>query len=123
MFKNWLAFLFILFFLSSCGKSNLEKMGLIKKQQDEYSFTKKNALVMPPDMLLRPPGTEKKQDLNVRETNIIDENSGEELSLDEILTGSNLKKKKVKKKYRQISKSEKSLINDILNAKASAELK
>ena len=78
---------------------------------------------MPPDMLLRPPGTEKKQDLNYRETNIINENSAEELSLDEILTGSNLKKKKIKKKYRQISKSEKSLINDILNAKASAELK
>ncbi|MBJ57850.1 MAG: hypothetical protein CMP24_06385 [Rickettsiales bacterium] len=94
--------------LVSCGGSPL----FSKKTLDPYTLTKKRPLIMPPDMVLRPPGKEQVSMKN-SSNSISEEDAYEnELSIDDILLG----KKNSNKKKR--SKQDKELITDILKAKA-----
>ena len=94
--------------LVSCGGSSF----FSKKTLDPYTLTKKRPLIMPPDMVLRPPGKEEASMKN--SSNPISEEAAYEndLSIDDILLGNkNSNKKKRRKK-------DKDLISDILKAKA-----
>ena len=94
--------------LVSCGGSSF----FSKKTLDPYTLTKKRPLIMPPDMVLRPPGKEQTSMKN--SSNPISEEDAyeNELGIDDILLGNKNSNKKKR------SKKDKDLISDILKAKA-----
>ena len=75
---------------------------------------------MPPDMILRPPGTEEKIKKNKNTSNI---NTISDLSLDEILLGEKPIKKKNKFTSKKIKIKNKDIVYRILKARANKILK
>ena len=63
----------------SCSNESLQKIGITKKKNNQFSVSRKAPLEMPPDMFLRPPklkNEKKKNNLSLED---------EELSVDDIL--------------------------------------
>ena len=102
-----------------CSEKNMNKMGLRKEQADAYSISRKNPLIMPPDMTLRPPKEEGVYDNKIGKNKISDSDKISDISIDEILIGSN---KKIKSKTKN-NKYSRDLVTSILKAKIDAILK
>ena len=101
-FIHFIIFLFIV----SCSNDRLVKIGVVKKKANQFSVSRKAPLEMPPDMYLRPPKTEKKENNN----NFNDA----EINLDDILDNSkNSEENKDKNSLR-----EKRILKKILNTEA-----
>ena len=102
--------------LISCSNERLQKIGVTKKKNNQFSVSRKAPLEMPPDMLLRPPKLKnetKKNNLSLED---------EELSVDDILSNKVNKKEAVNNDLIKIKAKEKRILKKILNTKA-AELK
>ena len=112
--------IFISLFLTSCGEKTLRNIGLKQEEIDSFSVSRKQALDMPPDMILRPPGTEEKIKKNKNTSNI---NTISDLSLDEILLGEKPIKKKNKFTSKKIKIKNKDIVYRILKARANKILK
>ena len=112
--------IFISLFLTSCGEKTLRNIGLKQEEIDSFSVSRKQALDMPPDMILRPPGTEEKIKKNKNTSNI---NTISDLSLDEILLGEKPIKKRNKLISKKIKPKNKDIVYRILKARANKILK
>ena len=98
--------------LISCSKERLQKIGVTKKNNNQFSVSSKAPLEMPPDMFLRPPKLKnetKKNNLNLND---------EELSIDDILNNKINKKDAVDNDSTKIKSKEKRILKKILNKKA-----
>ena len=111
---------YLYFFLStiltmlfiSCSNESLQKVGITKKKNNQFSVSRKAPLEMPPDMLLRPPKLKnetKKNNLNLED---------EELSVDDILNNKVNKKDVVDNDLMKTKAKEKRILKKILNKKA-----
>ena len=97
---------FIFLFIASCSNEKLVKIGAVKKKTNQFSISRKEPLEMPPDMYLRPPKSEKKEN----NSNL----NSEEIGLDDILANAKFSEKnKDKEKLR-----EERILKKILNTKA-----
>ena len=94
---------FIFLFIASCSNEKLVKIGAVKKKTNQFSISRKEPLEMPPDMYLRPPKSEKKEN----NSNL----NSEEISVDDILAN----KKKLRKNKDKNSLREKRILKKILN--------
>ena len=111
---------FLYFFLStiltllliSCSNERLQKIGVTKKKNNQFSVSRKAPLEMPPDMLLRPPKLKKETKQN--NLNLEDE----ELSVDDILNNKVNKNDAVDNDATKIKSKEKRILKKILNTKA-----
>ena len=102
--------------LISCSNERLQKIGVTKKKNNQFSVSRKAPLEMPPDMFLRPPKLKnetKKNNLSLED---------KELSVDDILNNNVKKKDEVDNDSIKIKSKEKRILKKILNTKA-AELK
>ena len=109
--------LFKLLITVGCSYNRLENLGLLKEKANEYSLARKAPLIMPPDMYLRPPSSEK-------EVTISNDNIEDDISLDDILVGNVRTKNKINNK--RIIKSvnnEAKILKKILDKKAVILLK
>tara|TARA_A100001035_G_scaffold231012_1_gene193068 strand:+ start:107 stop:466 length:360 start_codon:yes stop_codon:yes gene_type:complete len=98
--------------LISCSNERLQKIGVTKKKNNQFSVSRKAPLEMPPDMLLRPPKLKKetkKNNLSLRD---------EELSVDDILNNKANKKDVVEDDSMKTILKEKRILKKILNTKA-----
>ena len=110
--KIYFKFFIIALGLASCDGPSIFSRSTI----DPYTITKKTPLIMPPDMQLRPPGTQESSMSNRKK--LANENLNEEnLSVDDILFGTNQKIIKNSKSM------EKKIIKNILKSKSGAILK
>ena len=111
---------FLYFFLStiltlsliSCSNESLQKIGVTKKKNNQFSVSRKAPLEMPPDMFLRPPKLKnetKKNNLRLED---------EELSVDDILNNNVNKKDAVVNDLTKIKAKEKRILKKILNTRA-----
>ena len=115
MKSNYLYFL--LFTIStllfiSCTNESLQKVGITKKKNNQFSVSRKAPLEMPPDMFLRPPKLKnetKKNNLSLED---------DELSVDEILSNKVNKKDAVNNDIMKIKAKERRILKKILNKKA-----
>ena len=98
--------------LISCSNERLQKIGVTKKKNNQFSVTRKAPLEMPPDMFLRPPKLKNETNKN----NISEE--GEELSIDDILNNKVNKKDIVDNNSTKKNLKEKRILKKILNKKA-----
>ena len=64
--------LFKLLITVGCSYNRLENLGLLKEKANEYSLARKAPLIMPPDMYLRPPSSEK-EEVTISNDNIEDD--------------------------------------------------
>ena len=111
---------FLYFFLStiltllfiSCSNESLQKIGVTKKKNNQFSVSRKAPLEMPPDMFLRPPKLKNK----TKKNNLSLED--EELSVDDILNNKISKKDAVDNDSTKIKSKEKRILRKILNMKA-----
>ena len=113
-----LNYLFFFFFailtlvFISCSNESLQKIGVSKKKNNQFSVSRKAPLEMPPDMFLRPPKLKKetkKNNLSLEE---------EELSIDDILNNKVNKKDLVEGGPMKKTLKEKRILKKILNTKA-----
>ena len=98
--------------LISCSNERLQKIGVTKKKNNQFSVSRKAPLEMPPDMFLRPPKLKnetKKNNLSLED---------EELSVDDILNNKVNKKEAVDNDSKKIKSKEKRILKKILNTKA-----
>ena len=98
--------------LISCSNERLQKIGVIKKKNNQFSVSRKAPLEMPPDMFLRPPKLKnetKKNNLSLED---------EELSVDDILNNKVNKKYVVDKDLMKTKAKEKRILKKIFNKKA-----
>ena len=98
--------------LISCSNERLQKIGVTKKKNNQFSVSRKAPLEMPPDMLLRPPKLKnetKKNNLSLED---------EELSVDDILNNKVNKNDAVDNDATKIKSKEKRILKKILNTKA-----
>ena len=113
-------FNYLYFFLStvltllfiSCSNESLQKIGVTKNKNNQYSVSRKAPLEMPPDMFLRPPKLKnqlKKNNLSLED---------EELSVDDILNNKVSKKGAADNPSVKIKSKEKRILKKILNKKA-----
>ena len=79
--------------LISCSNETLQKIGVTKKKNNQFSVSRRAPLEMPPDMLLRPP----KLKNEVKKNNSSLEDA--ELSVDDILNDKINGKKAVHNEY------------------------
>ena len=100
-FVNFLIFSFLI----ACSNEKLVNMGVIKTKTNQFSVSRKSPLEMPPDMYLRPPKLEEKEN----NSNL---NSAEK-SLDDILADTKISENKDKNILK-----EKRILKKILNADA-----
>ena len=113
-------FKFLYFFLPtiltllfiSCSNETLQKIGVTKKKNNQFSVSRRAPLEMPPDMFLRPP----KLKNEVKKNNSSLE--AEELSIDDILNDKVNGKKTVHNEATKIKLKEKRILEKILNTKA-----
>ena len=98
--------------LISCSNESLQKVGITKKKNNEFSVSRKAPLEMPPDMLLRPPKLKNK----AKKNNLSLED--EELSVDDILNNTANEKDSVNNDLMKIKSKEKRILKKILNTKA-----
>ena len=103
-------FLTLLFI--SCSNESLQKVGITKKKNNQFSVSRKAPLEMPPDMLLRPPKLKNETEKN--NLNIEDE----ELTVDDILSNKVNKKDAVSNDLMKIKAKERRILKKILNKKA-----
>ena len=96
----------------SCSNESLQKIGIAKKKNNQFSVSRKAPLEMPPDMLLRPPKLE-----NERKKNYLSLED-EELSVDDILNNKINKKVAVSNDLLKTKAKEKRILKKILNKKA-----
>ena len=96
----------------SCSNESLQKVGIIKKKNNQFSVSRKAPLEMPPDMLLRPPKLKNETEKN--NLNIEDE----ELTVDDILSNKVNKKDTVDNDSTKTKSKEKRILKKILNKKA-----
>ena len=98
--------------LISCSNEGLQKIGVMKKKNNQFSVSRKAPLEMPPDMFLRPPKLKnetKKNNLSLED---------EELSVDDILSNKVNKKDAVNNDLMKTKAKEKRILKKILNKKA-----
>ena len=98
--------------LISCSNESLQKIGVTKKKNNQFSVSRKAPLEMPPDMFLRPPKLKnetKKNNLSLED---------EELSIDDILNNKVNKKDTVDNDSTKTKSKEKRILKKILNKKA-----
>ena len=115
LFKFNFTVLFLACFLGACGDGTLKKIGLKKEEVDAFTVSRKQALDMPPDMILRPPGKEKK--ISTIKYKKLKTESTSDLSLEDILFDNpNLNNKPLNS--RRELKTKRSIVNKILNTKA-----
>ena len=98
--------------LISCSNEGLQKIGVMKKKNNQFSVSRKDPLEMPPDMFLRPPKLKnetKKNNLRLED---------EELSVDDILNNNVNKKDAVVNDLTKIKAKEKRILKKILNTRA-----
>ena len=98
--------------LISCSNERLQKIGVIKKKNNQFSVSRKAPLEMPPDMFLRPPKLKnetKKNNLSLED---------EKLSVDDILNNKVKKKDVADDDSTKIKLKEKRILKKILNTKA-----
>ena len=98
--------------LISCSNEGLQKIGVMKKKNNQFSVSRKAPLEMPPDMLLRPPKLKnetKKNNLSLED---------KELSVDDILNNKVNKKDTVDNNSTKTKSKEKRILKKILNKKA-----
>ena len=103
-------FLTLLFI--SCSNESLQKVGITKKKNNQFSVSRKAPLEMPPDMLLKPPKLKnetKKNNLSLED---------EELSVDDILNNKVNKEDVVDTDLKKTKAKEKRILKKILNKKA-----
>jgi hypothetical protein len=98
--------------LISCSNENLQKIGVTKKKNNQFSVSRKVPLEMPPDMFLRPPKL--KNETNKNNLSIEDEG----LSVDDILNNKSNKKKALGSDLMKTKSKEKRILKKILNTKA-----
>ena len=98
--------------LISCSNESLQKIGVIKKKNNQFSVSRKAPLEMPPDMLSRPPKLKKE----TKQNNFSLEDK--ELSVDDILNNKANKKDEVEDDTMKIILKEKRILKKILNTKA-----
>ena len=116
---NYLYFLLcaiLTLLLISCSNESLQKIGITKKKNNQFSVSRKAPLEMPPDMFLRPPKLKnetKKNNFRLED---------EEFSVDDILNNKVNKKDVVSNDLLKTKAKEKRILKKILNTKA-AELK
>ena len=96
----------------SCSNESLQKVGITKKKNNQFSVSRKAPLEMPPDMFLRPP----KLKNETKKNNLSLEN--EELSVDDILSNKVNKKDAVDSDLMKTKAKEKRILKKILNKKA-----
>ena len=110
--------LFKLLITVGCSYNRLENLGLLKEKANEYSLARKAPLIMPPDMYLRPPSSEKE------EVTISNDNIEDDISLDDILVG-NVRTKNQRNNKRIIKSvnNEAKILKKILDKKAVILLK
>ena len=95
----------IILFIVSCSNDSLVNLGVVKKKANQFSVSRKAPLEMPPDMYLRPPKSEKKEN----NSNL----NSPEKSLDDILADTKISENKDKNILK-----EKRILKKILNADA-----
>ena len=96
----------------SCSNENLQKIGLVKKKNNQFAISRKAPLEMPPDMYLRPPKLKnetKKNNLTLED---------KELSVDDILNNKVNYKDQVNNASMRKKSKEKRILKKILNTKA-----
>ena len=96
----------------SCSNESLQKVGIIKKENNQFSVSRKAPLEMPPDMLLRPPKLKnetKKNNLSLED---------DELSVDDILSNKVNKRDAVNNDFMKIKAKERRILKKILNTKS-----
>ena len=103
----------------SCSEKSMNKLGLRKEQSDAYAVSRKNPLTMPPDMTLRPPIEKDGYDSSLIKNKSSDSDSVGDMSIDEILIGSNTKENRKSKN----NKNAVDLVTRILKTKIDAVLK
>ena len=100
----------LLISLTSCSGSSI----FSKASLDPYTINKRKPLIMPPDMLLRPP---EKEESRIKIKEKVDyKNNQKESTLDDILLGTNTLSNKINRKRR------KEIIYNILKKEAGAIL-
>ena len=85
----------LLISLTSCSGSSF----FSKASLDPYTINKKKPLIMPPDMLLRPPGKEESKSKIKKKADY--KNNIEESTLDDILLGKNTLSNKINNKKKK----------------------
>ena len=96
----------------SCSNESFQKIGIIKKKNNQFSVSRKAPLEMPPDVLLRPPKLKneaKKNNLSLED---------EEYSVDDILNNKVNKKDTVRNDILKTKAKEKRILKQILKKKA-----
>ena len=96
----------------SCSNESLQKVGITKKKNNQFSVSRNAPLEMPPDMLLRPPKLKnetKKNNLSLED---------EETSVEDILNNKVNKKDAVDNDSMKTKLKEKRILKKILNTKA-----
>ena len=102
--------LFILTLLSSCGF-------IEPKSANEYTVTRKAPLVIPPDMNMTPPGNTSRKESNRA---LLSNKSDTNFSVEDILIGKIVDKKKYKKQKRsQTISTRRKLLEKLLSMKPS----
>ena len=96
----------------SCSNESLQKVGITKKKNNQFSVSRKAPLEMPPDMLLRPPKLKKE----TKQNNFSLEDK--ELSVDDILNNKVNKKDTVDNDPMKTKLKETRILKKILNKKA-----
>ena len=115
MIFNYLYFLLctiLTLLFISCSNESLQKVGITKKKNNQFSVLRKAPLEMPPDMFLRPPKLKnetKKNNLSLEDV---------ELSVDDILSNKINKKESVNNDLMKIKAKERRILKKILNKKA-----
>ncbi len=115
MIFNYLYFLLctiLTLLFISCSNESLQKVGITKKKNNQFSVSRKAPLEMPPDMLLRPPKLKnetKKNNLSLED---------DELSVDDILSNKVSKQDAVNNDLMKIKVKERRILKKILNKKA-----
>ena len=95
----------------SCSNESLQKIGITKKNNNQFSISRKAPLKMPPDMLLRPP----KLKNETKKNNLSPEDK--KLSVDDILSNTSNNKDVIDNDSRKIKSKEKRILKKILNTK------
>ena len=98
--------------LISCSNERLQKLGVTKIKNNQFSVSRKAPLEMPPDMFLRPP----KLKNEIKKNNLSLED--DELSVDVILNNKINKKDAVENDTIKMKSKEKRILKKILNTKA-----
>ena len=96
----------------SCSNESLQKIGITKKNNNQFSISRKAPLKMPPDMLLRPP----KLKNETKKNNLSSED--EDLSVDDILNNRGNDKDSFDNDSMKKKSKEKRILKKILNTKA-----